>query len=393
MKLRTFPTNTNIEGKRILIRIDANVPIVKGKVVDGPHGRIARSALDINYLAHRGAKVIVIAHLGRPNGRRVPAYSLKPVAKRLSSLLGTNVKLSKDIVGAPVLKAVQNMKNGDVLLLENIRFEKREETNDPSFAKALAELADLYINDAFGVCHRAHASTYALSEQLPSYAGPLLSNEVAVLSKLETQTKHPFVLVMGGVKIETKLPVIQRFAHDADAILLGGALATTVLAAKGFCVGKSVHDAHANAVLSQLPKAVLEKIFLPTDVVVASSLRADARVSVKSIEEIGAKDHVLDLGPKTIEQFTKSIGSAKTIVWNGPLGYCEMEAYRTGTKQIAQAIADRTGPAVTIVGGGDTMPILEQLNVADQFTLLSTGGGAMLEYLANKTLPCLEILS
>ncbi len=392
MKLRTLPKTIELQGKRVLIRIDANVPVKNGKVVDGPHGRIARSAVDINYFAHRGAKVIVLAHMARPNGRRVSAYSLKPVAKRLSSLLGTNVKLSKDLVGSHALKAVGNMKNGDVLLLENVRFDKREEQNDSTFAKALAELGDLYINDGFGVSHRAHTSVHTITKELPSFAGPILSNEVAILSRLETHMKHPFVLVMGGVKFETKLPVIRRFQHDVDHVLLGGALATSVLAVRGFPIGRSVHDEDAKQIVDQLSKKILEKMVLPVDVIVALSLRKDAKKSIKMIDEVGAKDFILDIGPKTIESFCQVIARAKTIVWNGPLGYCEVDAYAHGTQVIAQAITDRTGPATTIVGGGDTMPILEALHVADKFTLLSTGGGAMLEFLANKTLPCLEVL-
>lgn len=381
-----------IEGKRILVRIDANVPVHKGKVVDGPHGRIARSAVDITLLAHRGAKVIVLAHLGRPNGRRVSAYSLKPVAKRLSNLLGTSVKLTKDLVGANVLKAVRSMKNGEVLLLENMRFDKREEANDPTFAKALAELGDVYVNDAFGVSHRAHASVHAITRELPSYAGPILSHEVSLLSKLETHVKHPFVLVMGGMKFETKLPVMQRFAADVDTILVGGALATTILASQGYCVGRSVHDPDLVAIQKLLPKKIREKMVLPVDVVVASSLRKDARQVVKPIEKVGKTDLILDIGPATIARFSQIIAQAKVVVWNGPLGYCELEAFAQGTRRVAQAIADRTGVATTIVGGGDTMPILESLKIADQFSLLSTGGGAMLEYLANKTLPCLDVL-
>jgi len=392
MKLRKLRSDIDLVGKRVLIRIDANVPIKKGKVVDGPHGRIARAAVDIDWLSQRGAKVIVLSHLGRPDGKRVPAYSLKPVAKRLGGLLKTRVTMSHDIVGPKVVKLIGLMKDGDVLLLENLRFDAREEQNAPSFAQALASLGDLYVNDGFAVSHREHASVDAITSDLPSFAGPLLANEIAVLSKLDKHLKEPFVLVMGGLKFETKLPVIERYLPSVEKVLMGGALATTFLVAKGLPVGKSVYDVESVKAVKKLMTHAKDKIVIPCDVVVTGPLRKDARVRTVDVTDVRATDRIVDIGPKTIALFEKEIAQAKTVVWNGPLGYCEIEKFATGTHMIAKAIADRTGEATTIVGGGDTVPVLEAAHLADKFTLLSTGGGALLEYLAGKTLPGLEVL-
>lgn len=392
MKLRKLKTDSDFSGKRVLIRIDGNVPIKKGKAVDGPHGRIARSAVDIDWLSQRGAKVIVLTHLGRPDGKRVSAYSVRPVAKRLGGLLKTRVTLSHDIVGPKVVKQIANMKNGDVLLLENLRFDAREESNAPSFAQALAALGDIYVNDAFAVSHRAHASVDAIASELPSYAGPLLANEIAVLSKLDKQTKHPFVLVMGGLKIETKLPVIERYLNSVEKILIGGALATTFLVAQGYAVGKSVYDKEGVELAKSLIAKAKDKLILPVDVLVASSVRKDAQTRRVNVDAVQSNDRIVDLGKKTVGQFEDQLEHAKTIVWNGPLGMTEIPKFCHGTQAIAKAIAERTGPATTIVGGGDTVPVLEAMHLADKFTLLSTGGGALLEYLAGKKLPGLEVL-
>ncbi|MEK7452343.1 MAG: phosphoglycerate kinase [Patescibacteria group bacterium] len=392
MKLRKLKSDTELTGKRVLIRIDANVPIKNGKVVDGPHGRIARAAVDIDWLSQRGAKVIILSHLGRPDGKRVPAYSLKPVAKRLGGLLKTRVTLSRDLFGPKVVKRISAMKNGDVLLLENLRFDPREETNAPSFAQALASLGDLYVNHGFAVSHREHASVDAIASDLPSFAGPLLANEISILSKLDSHLKQPFVLVMGGLKFETKLPVIERYLPNVDRVLMGGALATTFLVANGLSVGKSVYDVKSVEAIRSLLEHAKEKILLPTDVVVSGSFRKDAKVRVVDVHDVREAEYIVDIGPSTIARYEKEIHEAKTIVWNGPIGYCEIEKFARGTHAIAKAIAQRTGAATTIVGGGDTVPVLEAAHLADKFTLLSTGGGALLEYLAGKKLPGLEVL-
>ncbi len=392
MKLRKLGSSMNLKGKRVLIRIDGNVPIVKGRAIDGPHGRIARSAVDINWLSQRGAKVIVMVHVGQPGGRRISAYSAKPVAKRLASLLGSRIQMTRSVIGKDVEKFVAKMNQGDVILLENLRFDRREEENAPSFAEALSKLGDLYVNDAFSVSHRAHASLDAITGFLPSYAGPLLVSEISVLSKLEEHVKRPFVLVLGGLKMSTKLPIIERFLPQLDALLVGGALATVFLVAQGKRVGKSVYEEGSVESAKRLLKKYGKKIFLPTDVVCTRSLRRDAKQDVKSVRELGTSDRIVDIGTSTRKLFTEALEGSKTIVWNGPLGYCEIAEFCAGTREVARAIAAQTGKATTIVGGGDTLPVIESLQLADKFTLLSTGGAALLQFLAGEPLPGIEAL-
>ncbi|PJA45918.1 phosphoglycerate kinase [Candidatus Uhrbacteria bacterium CG_4_9_14_3_um_filter_50_9] len=392
MKLKRVRSDMNLKGKRVLVRIDANVPVKHGRALDGPHGRIAKAAVGLDWLLQRGARVIVMTHLGRPNGRRLASGSVAPVAKRLSSLLKFKVKTTKGVTGKDVERAVERLQDGELLLLENLRFDKREKENDESFAKELAVLADLYVDDAFGVAHRGHTSLVAITKELPSYAGPLLANEVTTLEKLDREIKHPFLLIIGGMKIETKLPVIRRFAGQVDHVLVGGALATTFFAAQQKQVGKSVHDEGAIHLAAKELMLLKEKMVLPVDVVVAKSLRADARHRVTDPDSVNVDERIMDVGPETIRQYQELIESAKTIVWNGPLGYCEIPVFCHATQEIAKAIADRTGKATTIVGGGDTGPALESLNLADKFTLLSTGGGAMLQLLGGKPLPAVEAL-
>ncbi len=393
MKLRRLTTAMNLRGKRVLVRIDGNVPIVKGRAVDGPHGRIARSAVGMNWLLQRGARVIVMTHLGRPEGKRVAAYSVKPIARRLSGLLSTKVKVARSVVGADVEKAVRVMQDGEVLLLENLRFDPREEENAPSFAEALAKLGDLYVNDAFAVSHRAHASVDAITSELPSFAGPLLHDELSVLGRLGAHSKKPFVLVLGGLKMTTKIPLLERFLPLLDHVLLGGALATAFLVAQGKGVGKSVYEKESVAACAKLLKSHADKLALPTDVVVVRSLRRDAKRKVVTTDAVHASDRIVDIGPATVKAFQEMLGSAKTIVWNGPLGYCEIQPFCHGTREIAIAMASRTGKATTVVGGGDTMPLIESLGLADKFTLLSTGGGAMLQFLSGQPLPGVDALT
>lgn len=392
MKLRRLRSTTSVKGKRVLIRIDANVPISKGMAVDGPHGRIARSAVDINWLAQRGAKVIVMTHLGRPNGRRLATYSVKPIARRLSGLLGTRIRTARSIVGKEVPSLIKKMEEGEVLLLENVRFDAREEKNDEAFAKELSELGDLYVNDAFAVSHRNHASISAITACLPSYAGPLLAQEVSVLSKLDDQVKEPFVLLLGGLKMSSKLPVIERFIPRIQHLLIGGALANVFLAAQGISIGRSVVESESIELAKKLLKKHGKKIILPVDAVVAKSLRKDARFKVSSLADIKETDRIVDIGPKTRELFQEILADAKTIVWNGPLGFCEIPQFCEGTKSVATYIGEKTGKSTTIVGGGDTIAVIESLRLADKYTLLSTGGGAMLKFLANEPLPGIEVL-
>ncbi|MBU0646098.1 phosphoglycerate kinase [Patescibacteria group bacterium] len=392
MRLRILRSDMNLKGKKVLVRIDANVPIAKGKAVDGVFGKVARAAVDLEWLSQKGAKVIVISHLGRPEGKRVSAYSLRPIAKRLEQLLKIPVKLSREIVGPKVLKLVEKMEDGEVLLLENIRFDAREKANAPSLAQALAQLADIYINDAFSVCHRAHASVDAITDELPSYAGPLIQNEIAILNKVIRRPQNPVILAVGGLKVRTKMPLLQRFLPKVDIVLVGGALGTAFLKAQDLPVGKSIYDAEGVPLARQLLKRWPNKIILPVDVKVAKSLRTGVKVRNVAVDEIAATDVIGDIGLETLKIFKKRIGSARTIIWNGPFGYCESKTFCKGTIDLAKAIAARTGKAVTVTGGGDTAPIVEAAKVAERYTLLSTGGGAMLAYLAGEELPGLEAL-
>jgi phosphoglycerate kinase len=388
VKLRTLGNDVAVRGKRVLVRIDGNVPVVRGKPADGKHGRIAKAAVGIDWLRQRGAKVIVITHLGRPNGRRVASLSVKPIAKRLSELLGVTVKLSKDIVGPAAVRMVSHLKDGEVLMLENVRFDPREEKNSKPFAKALASLGDLYVDDAFAVAHRAHASVDAIASLLPSYAGPLLAQEVAVLGKVLKNPRHPVVLAMGGLKMEDKLPVMSHLLPHTDRVLVGGALATAFLAAEGLNVGRSVYDKEGVRAAKRLLKDWRAKLILPADVVVAGSFksRADRRRAV-AVSDIGPKDVIVDIGPRSIRTCADEIHRAHTVIWNGPFGFTEREPFREATLKLARAIAHRSDHATTVVGGGDTIPLLEESGLADRFTLLSTGGGAMLDFLAGKKLP------
>ncbi len=391
MRLRTLRSGVDLSGKRVLLRIDANVPVAKGKVVDGPHGKVARAAVDIEWLRQRGAKVVVMTHLGRPNGRKISAYTVRPVARRLSELLSIDVPVARDIAGPFAQKLVKQMKNGDVVLLENVRFDAGEERNSTALAHALAQLGDLYMNDAFAVSHRAHASVDAITSELPSYAGPQLVAEVDVLQKVLAHPRHPFVAVMGGLKMADKIPVMRRLLPEADRVLVGGALAHAFFAADGIEIGKSAVDKEGVKDAEQLLKKFREKIWLPTDVVVAQGLRRDATMRTVPLDGLRKTDRIVDMGPETIERFSREIRGTKMVVWNGPLGYCEIEAFSKGTTAIARAIAANK-KAITIVGGGDTIPAVEAAGVADQLTLLSTGGGAMLEFLAGEKMPGVEAL-
>jgi 3-phosphoglycerate kinase len=382
----------DLKGKRVLVRIDGNVPIVKGKAVDGKHGKIARAAVGLEWLSQRGAKAIILTHLGRPGGKRLAAYSLEPVARRLSELLGRKVSYIKALEGPRVVKHIERMDNGEVLLLDNIRFDPREEQNSPSFAQALAQLADLYVNDAFSVSHRAHTSVDAITDELPSYAGPLVMNEVSVMNKVIRNPKKPVVLAMGGLKVKGKLPVMQKFLPNVDAVLVGGALANAFLKAQGYEVGKSAYDEEGVPIAKKLLKRWKNKLLLPVDVRVASSLRSSAKIKTVSIEAVGKNDRIIDVGNRSMRAYARKIQEAKTIIWNGPFGYCEVKAFSHGTALLATNIAARTGKALTVVGGGDTEPLVEALGLSDRFSLLSTGGGAMLEFLAGKKLPGLTAL-
>ncbi len=392
MRLKTLPGSTNLEGKKVLVRIDANVPIKRGRAVDGQNGRIAKAAVGLEWLRQRKAKIIVITHLGRPKGRKVAAYSTAPVAKRLKELMGGKIKHVRHLTGKMVEKQTKAMDSGDILVLENLRFDPGEKNNDDELAKELSGLADLYINDAFSNCHRKHASMVAITKFLPSYASPSLLHEVMVLSSIFEKSKHPFILLMGGLKAEGKIPVMKKMFDRADHIVVGGALATSFLVAQGIEVGKSVYDEESVSLARQMYRKKPDKFLLPVDVRVAKSLRSRTRSAIRPVEKLLERDYIVDVGPKTVREINRLLKKAKMIVWNGPFGLCEVECFCAGSETIARSIARRTGAAISVVGGGDTIPIADKLNLAHRYTLLSTGGGAMLEFLAGKKLPALEVL-
>lgn len=392
MRLRTFRGSKTWHGKRVLVRIDANVPVSRGRAVDGPQGKIARSAVDLEWFLQRGARLIVMSHLGRPEGKHVAAYSLSPVARRLSELLKVKVKLARDVAGPSASRLVSTMEPGEVVLLENVRFDPREEKNDASLARELASLADVYVNDAFAVSHRAHASVEAITKELPSYAGPLLAHEIQVLGSVTKSPRHPFVLLLGGLKMTTKLPVLIKLMPLIDRVLIGGALATAFFVAQGRPVGKSVFEKDGVPFAKALLKKYGKKIVLPCDVTVAARLSSQACERHVSLDKVGARDIIVDVGPQTAKLFAAEIGKAKTVVWNGPLGYCEIPKFCRGTHEVVRVMSARTGKAATVAGGGDTIPLIESSQVPDRFTLVSTGGGAMLEFLAGKKLPGVEAL-
>ncbi len=381
MRLRSITSVKNLKGKRVLVRIDANVPIENGSVVDGLHGRIAQASKGIVWLSKKGARVIVVSHLGRPKGRRKASESLKPVAVRLEQLLKRKIFFGK----------TDGLKDGQIALLENIRFDSREEKNDKKFAQELASLADIYVNDAFGVSHRSHVSVEAITVFLPSYAGPLLVEEVKQLSRLVMKPKKPMIVVLGGAKLETKVGVLACLAPKADRLLIGGAIATTFLVAQGKKVGKSFYEPEHVKTAKKILKKFGKKILLPVDVRVVKDIKRDRSPRNLDIKDVGAHDIIVDIGQRSMRQYVRELEGAKTVVWNGPFGVCEVSQFCESTQWLARVIANLKA-SVKVVGGGDTVPIIESLGIADRFTHVSTGGGAMLDFLAGKKLPGIEPL-
>lgn len=380
-------------GKRVLVRCDFNVPVDKAlEITDDT--RIRAALPTINYLVEQGAKVILASHFGRPKSGPADEFRLTSVAKRLSELLGKPVRKLDDCIGPDVEAAVAAMSEGEVVLLENVRFYKEEEKNDPAFAGKLAALADIYVNDAFGTAHRAHASTAGVAAYLPSAAGFLLAKELDIMGKAITTPDRPFVAILGGAKVADKIGVITNLIDKCDALLIGGGMAYTFFAAKGWPIGTSLLDAE-NVVNAKemLAKAEAKgvKLLLPVDNVVATEFSNDAEHKVVASHSIPDGWMGLDIGPETIEMFSAEISKAKTIVWNGPVGVFEMSNFAAGTLAVANAMA--TSDATTIVGGGDSAAAMEQLGFADKITHISTGGGASLEFLEGKTLPGVAALS
>lgn len=380
-----------VKGKRVLVRVDFNVPQDEtGRITDD---RRIRAALPtIQYLMNHGAKTILVSHLGRPKGKPEDRekFTLKPVAERLGELLGKPVPLAPDCIGPEVQKMVQALSEGDVLLLENVRFHPEEEKNDPEFAKQLADLAEVYVNDAFGTAHRAHASTEGVTKYLPGVAGYLMQKEIEYLGGALANPKRPFIAVLGGAKVKDKIPVIENLVGKVDRLIIGGGMAYTFLKAQGKEIGQSLLDAESIDFCREMLAKAGDKILLPVDVVVADGnpfeKGADAvQTQVVSVDAIPADWQGVDIGPETQKRFAEAVKGAGTVVWNGPMGIFEFDRFAVGTRAMAQALAD--SGAVTIVGGGDSAAAVEQLGFAEKMTHISTGGGASLEFLEGRVLP------
>lgn len=379
----------DVKGKRVLVRCDFNVPMDENRNITDDR-RITSSMPTINYLIENGAKVILMSHLGRPKGEPNPKYSLQPVANRLSELLNKEVVFAKDdsVVSDKVKEIVSNMQEGDVVLLENTRFRKEEEKNEEKFSKELASLGDIYVNDAFGTSHRAHASNVGVSSHLPSAVGFLVEKEISVMGKALENPERPFVAILGGAKVSDKIGVIENLINKVDSIIIGGGMSYTFLKAQGHEIGTSILEEDKIELANELLRKAEEKkvkLLLPVDVVVAEEFANDTNYKTVPIDKIPEDMMGMDMGEKSIEAFIEEIKNAKTVIWNGPMGVFEMENFRKGTDAIAKAMAE--SEAVTIVGGGDSASAVEKAGYASSMTHISTGGGASLEFLEGKTLP------
>jgi len=386
-RLRTV-RDLEVRGRRVLLRVDFNVPLADGTVVDDT--RIRAALPTIRFLRDRGASVVLCSHLGRPKGKLVAGLSLRPVGARLAMLLGAEVEFSEDCVGPKARAAVRGLRPGGLLMLENTRFHPEETENNQDFAKQLADLAELYVNDAFGSAHRAHASTEGVAHFLPSAAGLLVEQEVNFLREALNAPERPYVVVLGGAKISDKLGLVRKLMDEADAMLIGGGMANTFLASQGLDLADSLVERDSLATAAELLARAGTRLHLPTDVVAAAALSELAEHRVTRVDQIPAGWRAVDIGPQTLQQFTDVLLPAKTILWNGPMGVFEVSPFATGTREIARAIGGHQ--ALTIVGGGDSVAAVQQAGLAAQFTHLSTGGGATLALLEGKPLPGLAVL-
>jgi phosphoglycerate kinase len=383
-----------VKGQRVLVRVDLNVPTENGKVTDAT--RIESVAPTITEIADKGGKVILLAHFGRPNGRD-PKDSLKPIAAAAARILGRPIAFAEDCIGEVAEKAVAAMRPGDILCLENTRFHAGEAKNDPDFVAALARLGDIYVNDAFSAAHRANASTEGLAHVLPAYAGRAMQAELDALTKALHAPARPLTAIVGGAKISTKLDLLGNLLAKVETLIIGGGMANTFLAAQGNAIGKSLSESNlipaARAILAKA-KATGREIVLPVDAVVAQKFAAHAPSRVVSVDDVGASDMILDIGPRTIEHVVAALARTKTLVWNGPFGAFELEPFDRGTTAVAEAAAELTaaGKLVSIAGGGDTLAALNAAGVTGSFTYTSTAGGAFLEWLEGKALPGVEAL-
>ncbi len=385
MKLKSIK-DVDVKNKRVFLRVDFNVSVNNGRIEDD--FRIRKSLHTIDYLLEHEAKVIIGAHLGRPKGVD-KSLSTKILSKKLSELLDYEVGFISDCIGDRVKDAVDDLRSGEILMLENLRFYKEERENDDNFARDLASLADIYVDDAFSVSHRAHASISAITKFIPSYAGFLLQDEVEALSSVYGSPKHPLVMVMGGAKAPTKVKLIKRFMDKTDHILLGGVIANVVLDAKGIAIGKSKIDETVKDSLKEID-LTSPKLHLPVDVVVANNMSEDADIDVVATGSVDDDHIILDIGPSTIDLFSDIVSKAKMIVWNGPLGYYELKKFATGTDEFADALCSSS--AYKIVGGGESIAALDKIGDLYKIDFVSTGGGAMLEFLAGSSMPGIEPL-
>ncbi|MGG4457802.1 phosphoglycerate kinase [Brevibacillus porteri] len=384
--------DVELAGKRVFCRVDFNVPMQDGVITDDT--RIRAAVPTIRFMMEAGAKVILASHFGRPKGQVVEEMRLTPVAAHLSSLLSKDVRKLEDCHGADVEAAVERMESGDVILLENVRFHAGEEKNDPELAKSFAALADLFVNDAFGTAHRAHASTAGIAEYIPAVAGLLMEKEIRFMGGALSNPERPFTAIVGGAKVKDKIAVIENLLTKVDHLIIGGGMANTFLKAQGYGIGASLCEDDkldlARTLMDQAKERGVQ-LLMPVDVVVADRFAADAEKKVVAIDAIPEGWMALDIGPKTVEQYHSVIVESKTVVWNGPMGVFEMDAFASGTIGVAKAMAACSG--TTIIGGGDSVAAVEKAGVAEQMTHISTGGGASLEFMEGKELPGVAVLA
>jgi phosphoglycerate kinase len=380
--------DVDVREKRVLVRVDFNVPLEKGGVADDT--RIRSALPTIRYLMERGARVILCSHLGRPKGGPDEKLRMNPVADKLSELLGMSVAKAADCIGPQAESAVNELRPGQVLLLENTRFHPEEKKNDPDFAAALAKLADLYVNDAFGTAHRADASTEGVAHHLPAVAGLLMEEELKSLGRVVENPERPFAAIFGGAKISDKIGIIDRFLDRVDLLLIGGGMANTLLKAKGYEVGLSLVEDESLDTAEKVLKKGGEKLTLPVDAVVADAFEEQANRRTVSIDQIPPDWRIMDIGPRSIDRFKEKLEQARMVVWNGPLGVTEMPPFAEGTNAVARMLSEL--PAVSVIGGGDSVAAVQRAGVARKITHISTGGGAFLTFMEGKTLPGVEAL-
>lgn len=384
--------DVDVKGKKVIVRVDFNVPLDENKKITDDN-RIVGALPTIKYLVEKGAKTILVSHLGRPKEGFEDKYSMKPTAVRLGELLGKEVIMAKDVIGEDAKAKAAALKDGEVLMLENVRFHKEETKNDPTFSKELASMAEIFVNDAFGTAHRAHASTAGLADHLPAVCGYLIQKEIEVMGKALSHPERPFVAILGGAKVSDKIAVIENLIDKVDTLIVGGGMAYTFFKAKGYSIGTSIcEDDKVELAKSLMEKAASKgvKLLIPVDNVIGFEFKNDTERKIVDSKNMLDGWMGMDIGPKTVEAYSAEIKNAKTVVWNGPMGVFEFSNFENGTKEVAKAVAE--SGSVSIIGGGDSAAAVEQLGFADKITHISTGGGASLEFLEGKVLPGIDVL-